>query len=245
LRGGLLLRMRRIESGMEESERRKTAVSLHGSCIATIQFAVEATINKGDGNARNAVEKLGGHSVLDQKTIDEWKLISERTTPGPWNPGHLCDDSHQCNCRYIFSETYCGAVATVNVDNELSIDEGGNGDPPLSEAKANQRFIAAAREAVPRLIAEMERLAARERELVAALEKAREAMEPFNRLAHNFSEVVPDDAGMRVGVSGAGIYLRCQMGDLRSTRAALAAIDEAMGEATAGVEHNAIPEVKR
>ena len=65
-------------------------------------------------------------------------------TPGPWYPGHLCRDDHACNCPYVLSEGYAGAICEVSVNNDLPISEGGNDAPPLAEAKANQRLIAAA-----------------------------------------------------------------------------------------------------
>lgn len=65
-------------------------------------------------------------------------------TPGPWWPGHLGNPDLGCECAYILSESYCGAVAEVHVDNGLNIAEGGNDAPPYNEAVANMRLIAAA-----------------------------------------------------------------------------------------------------
>lgn len=61
-------------------------------------------------------------------------------TPGPWWTPHLSNDATTCNCAYVLNEGYCGAIATIHVDN----GEGGNDSPPLEEAKANGRLIAAA-----------------------------------------------------------------------------------------------------
>ena len=79
-------------------------------------------------------------SPLDLEAL--FAIASGNVTPGPWHPGHLHRDDMTCNCAYVFSETCMGAVATVGVNNDMSISEGGNDDPPLEEAKANQLFIA-------------------------------------------------------------------------------------------------------
>lgn len=80
----------------------------------------------------------------------------EGHTPGPWFPGHFVDDTHTCDCKYILGPVHCGSIATINVNNGMLIGEGGNGSPPLEEAKANARLIAAA----PDLLAENIRLRA-------------------------------------------------------------------------------------
>lgn len=68
-------------------------------------------------------------------------------TQGPWECGHIANDEHPCNCTSIVSEGYAGGIATVHVDNGIAIiAEGGNDCPPLEEAKANSRLIAAAPE---------------------------------------------------------------------------------------------------
>lgn len=68
----------------------------------------------------------------------------EKHSHGQWTPGHLCNDSHSCNCAYILSDGYMGAVASVHWSAPDHDPEGDN--PPLEEAKANQRLIAAAPE---------------------------------------------------------------------------------------------------
>jgi hypothetical protein len=65
-------------------------------------------------------------------------------TPGPWWPGHFVDDTIACDCHSILSEGYAGAVAVMCIGNGLPISDGGNDAPPLQEAKANARLIAAA-----------------------------------------------------------------------------------------------------
>lgn len=72
--------------------------------------------------------------------------MSGNWTSGPWVPGHFADDGHKCDCRYILSENYMGAVATIHVGNGELVGEGGNDAPPLKEAQANARLIAAAPE---------------------------------------------------------------------------------------------------
>lgn len=67
-------------------------------------------------------------------------------TPGPWLCGHFADDAHSYNCTSILAEGYMGSIAQVTVGNGLPISQGGNDAPPLEEAKANGRLIAAAPE---------------------------------------------------------------------------------------------------
>lgn len=64
---------------------------------------------------------------------------------GPWTVPHFAT-SHGCKCGYVFdsSGNYMGAVATVHFNDGRSIEEGGGDDPPIEEAKANARLIAAA-----------------------------------------------------------------------------------------------------
>lgn len=73
----------------------------------------------------------------------ELKQLAEQATPGPWSAGHLSDDNSTCNCPWVMSAGLCGSICTIDVDNGLPIGEGGNDSPPLAEAKANQRYIAA------------------------------------------------------------------------------------------------------
>jgi hypothetical protein len=72
-------------------------------------------------------------------------LKDDKHTPGPWHPGHLGDDSINCDCAYILSENgIMGGIGEVYVDNGIpSISEGGNDCPPLEEAVANMHLIAA------------------------------------------------------------------------------------------------------
>lgn len=65
-------------------------------------------------------------------------------TKGPWDGPHFARDDISCNCTSVVSEGYAGAIATIHFDNGKTIDDGGNGCPPLEEAKANARLIAAA-----------------------------------------------------------------------------------------------------
>lgn len=65
-------------------------------------------------------------------------------TPGPWYPGHFIDPASKCQCRGIVDENHGGGIAVVNVDNGKPLGDGGNDCPPLEEARANARLIAAA-----------------------------------------------------------------------------------------------------
>lgn len=91
-----------------------------------------------------------------QAEIDNLRDLLGKATQGDWHAGHLADDDHPCGCRYVLSEGYMGAVATVDVGNGLPISEGGNDAPPLDEAKANLALIAAMKNALPGLLDEVE-----------------------------------------------------------------------------------------
>lgn len=67
-------------------------------------------------------------------------------TPGPWSLPHFADDSTTCNCKYVLSEYYCGAICSIEIGNGLPVGQGGNDAPLLEEAKANARLIAVAPE---------------------------------------------------------------------------------------------------
>ena len=84
-------------------------------------------------------------------------------TSGEWYTGHFCRDDHTCDCTYILNENRMGAIATVHYSDAEHEPDGDN--PPPDEAKANMRLIAAA----PDLLAEVERLQAREKVLADAL----------------------------------------------------------------------------
>lgn len=82
--------------------------------------------------------------------------MSAEHTPGPWAIPHMATADVSCNCAYILAGEYCGGIAEIYVDNGKSIKDGGNDCPPISEAKANARLIAAA----PELLSDL-RLAAK------------------------------------------------------------------------------------
>jgi len=67
-------------------------------------------------------------------------------TKGPWHIPHFADDECSCNCTSVVDETHPGGICTIQIDNGKLIGEGGNGGPPLDEAKANAKLIAAAPE---------------------------------------------------------------------------------------------------
>ncbi len=70
-------------------------------------------------------------------------MSDPKHTPGPWHVGCLGSDS-TCQCSYVLSEWYMGAICTVHVDNGLPIGEGGNDAPARDQAIANMHLIAAA-----------------------------------------------------------------------------------------------------
>lgn len=93
---------------------------------------------------------------ITRKRLKELQVMVNAATPGEWMAGHLSDESHSCKCRYVLCDRYMGSIATVNFSESRDLAEGDN--PPLHEAKANQRFLAEARSVVPELIAEIKRL---------------------------------------------------------------------------------------
>lgn len=87
------------------------------------------------------------------------EIATKASTCGRWSPGHLINDDIACNCAYVFDEVHPGAVATVHVNNGLSLADGGNAAPDLEIAKANLRFMATFDPArILGLINEVERL---------------------------------------------------------------------------------------
>src|SRR5688572_20319903 len=85
------------------------------------------------------------------------RALADAATPGPWVEPHLSRDDTPCNCAYVMAGGYAGSVCTVDKDNGLKIEDGGNDSPPLEEAKANGRLIAAARTALPELAGLLEK----------------------------------------------------------------------------------------
>ena len=97
--------------------------------------------------------------TLTNEQVAEIKAKALAASSGEWSAGCFSreGDTSGCDCKYIFSDGYCGSIATISVDNGLQVGEGGNDSPPLEEAKANQRFIAAANpSAILSLIATLE-----------------------------------------------------------------------------------------
>lgn len=101
--------------------------------------------------------------------LDALQRLCDGATGGEWVSGCFIDDSTKCNCQSVTCEAYAGAICTIHVDNGKRIDDGGNDCPPLEEAKANSRFIAASRTAFPALIAKCRELQAENERQQAAL----------------------------------------------------------------------------
>lgn len=113
---------------------------------------------------------------LSQAEVSELRAALVGVTSGEWRAGHLSDDAHSCDCASVLSEGYMGAVATVHFNNDLPVGEGGNDAPPLSEAKANQRYIAVfGPETAEKLLSERDALLAR----IAELETAASRILPY------------------------------------------------------------------
>jgi hypothetical protein len=72
----------------------------------------------------------------------------------------------------VVDEGYAGGICTIHVGNGLPISEGGNDAPPLEEAIANARAIAA----VPKLVKALEAVLDPNVEFQDAHRLAREAL---------------------------------------------------------------------
>lgn len=87
--------------------------------------------------------------MITNEQLAEWKGLAEKATPGPWSKrnkvGYVYSDDPQSSCVV--------AVCGDFLDKELTRF---NGD----RWNADGDFIAASREAIPALIAEIERLKA-------------------------------------------------------------------------------------
>ena len=66
--------------------------------------------------------------------------------------GHLADDTHTCDCAYIFDDGHAGGIAQVLINNGLPVSEGGNDAPQKDLAKAYLRLLVAAANALPELL---------------------------------------------------------------------------------------------
>jgi hypothetical protein len=103
---------------------------------------------------------------ISDEELAELKELLGKCTQGDWSTPHICEPDVNCNCRYILCEGYAGSVATVEVGDGKSISDGGNDCPPIEEAVANGALIAAARNHLPSLIAEI--MASRKRDAIVA-----------------------------------------------------------------------------
>ena len=91
--------------------------------------------------------------MIDPKVIAELRDLLARATHGDWHAGHFSDETHSCQCRYVFSEGHMGGIAEVYVDNGIkSIADGANDCPVAEEAKANLLLIPAMKNALPALL---------------------------------------------------------------------------------------------
>ena len=74
-------------------------------------------------------------------------MSEAKHTPGPWSVPHFAQDEVGCDCAYVLCDGVMGAVCTITVSKE-------GDDPPIEQAKANARLIAAA----PDLLAALKRV---------------------------------------------------------------------------------------
>ena len=89
--------------------------------------------------------------MIDPKKIEEWKALTEAATPGPWSA-----DDRDPKTGYL-----CGAIVVQVPAVGARVEGRGvianvRHDGPRHRPDANAAFIAAAREALPALLAERE-----------------------------------------------------------------------------------------
>ena len=118
------------------------------------------------------------HDMIDKK---EMKRLCEAATPGPWNIGGI-----QPHGTHVYGAgemgipvSWCSTASTVGKDGSYHITS--------EEAESNARFIAAARSAVPKLLAENAALQAR----VQELEKAIVPVEPTHDMCLAGNSLLP------------------------------------------------------
>lgn len=78
---------------------------------------------------------------LWEETLKGQPMTEARHTELPWDAGCFVYPESECQCKYILCGRYAGSIATISVGNGKSIGEGGNGNPPIEEARANATFI--------------------------------------------------------------------------------------------------------
>lgn len=69
--------------------------------------------------------------------------MSAKHTPGPWSVPHFAQPDAGCECKYVLTDGYMGAVASVHCSGEGNWSETGD-NPRFEEAVANAYLIAAA-----------------------------------------------------------------------------------------------------
>jgi hypothetical protein len=108
--------------------------------------------------------------------IAELRALAEKATKGPWRQ-HLVDDTVIIDYD---GNTIAETFPEGGVDDKIDYDT------DTEQREHNAAFIAAARDALPAALDEIERLRAEN-------EKLREALKPFARLRRVFGGKEPDD----------------------------------------------------
>jgi len=164
------------------------------------------------GDARKAMAETPRPErvTLTDDRLDAIRARIEAATPGPWEAteGDLEGKPASEYVRTLLANreadgTSTGELHLALAANPIDPERGGTVVPALTgdgpQARANAEFIAHAREDVPALLAEVERLAAREqalREEIAQQEGAtRLAMRTLSRLLEGLHSLsgLPDD----------------------------------------------------
>jgi hypothetical protein len=105
---------------------------------------------------------------MERPDIETIGALEAQATPGPW---HACHDG-ACPCAQVWS-----APNDTIVHMPLNYDDLAPHMPlPSDEAKANAAFIAAARTAVPQMVAYIEALEAERKQRVAAMKIINDAL---------------------------------------------------------------------
>ena len=82
-------------------------------------------------------------SKLPSRPVLPLLELAAKASQGQWATGCFVNPESKCQCKYIFAEGYCGAIADIRVSSGLPVsEEGGDDDPPIEEARANALLIA-------------------------------------------------------------------------------------------------------